>query len=72
MGGVCFIRENRALEAMLLMLLAHRLYPNDCEIYRVLCEVFTSLPASFLQGEGSNTNLAEIVVEEMLECFPQR
>ncbi|WP_392530696.1 tetratricopeptide repeat protein [Nostoc sp. C117] len=53
--------ENQA--AAEAMLKAYRLYPNDCEIYRALCEI---LPAA------GRLNELHPLVEEMLERFPER
>jgi tetratricopeptide (TPR) repeat protein len=70
----------RAAEAMLK---AYRLYPQDCEIYRALCEILpaagmTSSPVSLdplVKGDLGRSNrevtLASIV-EEMLDRFPDR
>ncbi|MDJ0620638.1 MAG: tetratricopeptide repeat protein [Calothrix sp. MO_192.B10] len=65
--GRCLFHTGQYQRALKAMLLAHRLYPDDCEIYRGLCDIFTSL----LPREGSRSNLM-VIVEQMLEKFPER
>ncbi|WP_293151615.1 MULTISPECIES: tetratricopeptide repeat protein [unclassified Microcoleus] len=84
--GRCLFETGEYQRAAEMMLKAYHLYPDECEIYRALCEILpvakmTSLPPTFLlkkggggtlkTGEGDNITLASIV-EEMLERFPQR
>ena len=57
-------------QAAEMMLKAYRLYPDDCEIYRALCEILP-VEALPLSSQGGNVNLA-LIVEEMLKRFPQR
>ncbi|MEH2246048.1 tetratricopeptide repeat protein [Nostoc sp.] len=60
-----------------MILKAYGLYPNDCEIYRALCEILPVEPHPLpdqergVRKEGNKANLAAIV-EEMLERFPER
>ncbi len=53
-----------------MMLKAYRLYPNDCEIYRALCEILPVEPLP-LSSQAGNVNLA-LIVGEMLKRFPER
>ncbi len=84
--GRCLFETGEYQRAAEMMLKAYHLYPDECEIYRALCEILpvakmTSLPLTFplkkgVEGtlqtkEGNNITLASIV-EEMLERFPQR
>ncbi|HAZ48713.1 MAG TPA: hypothetical protein DDW76_27460 [Cyanobacteria bacterium UBA11369] len=71
--GRCLFHTGEYQKAADAMLKAYRLYPNDCQIYRALCEILplTTPGAPLLQAEGGNTTLTSIV-EEMLERFPQR
>lgn len=84
--GRCLFETGEYEKAAEMMLKAYHLYPDECEIYRALCEILplvkmTSLPLTFplkkgVEGtlqtkEGNNITLASIV-EEMLERFPQR
>lgn len=84
--GRCLFDTGEYQKAASMMLKAYHLYPDECEIYRGLCEILplvtmTSLPLTFplkkgVEGtlqtkEGNNITLASIV-EEMLERFPQR
>jgi tetratricopeptide (TPR) repeat protein len=83
--GRCLFDTGEYQKAASAMLKAYALHPDECEIYRALCEVFpvakmTSLPLTFalkkegggtLQTkDGDNITLA-FIVEEMLERFPQ-
>ena len=56
------------------MLSAHRLYPDDCEIYRGLCEILhhsrKCRDMKFHWGESQISFPS--LLEEMLEKFPQR
>ena len=66
--------ENQAAAEGILK--AYCLFPNDCEIYRTLCEILptagmTSPHAPLLQRKGGNATPASIV-KEMLERFPER
>ncbi|MEZ2238450.1 tetratricopeptide repeat protein [Microcoleus sp.] len=62
------------------MLKAYRLYPQDCEIYRALCEILplTSLPVPLdppqppLKRLSNREVTLASIVEEMLERFPDR
>ena len=84
--GRCLFETGEYQRAAEMMLKAYHLYPDECEIYRGLCEILpvakmTSLPLTFplkkgVEGtlqtkEGDNITLASIV-EEMLKRFPQR
>lgn len=84
--GRCLFETGEYQRATEMMLKAYHLYPDECEIYRDLCEILplvkmTSLPLTFplkkgVEGtlqtkKGNNITLASIV-EEMLERFPQR
>lgn len=70
--GRCLFHTGEDRKATSAMLTAYRLYTKDCEIYRALCEI---LPAAGmkcgLQEEGGQVTLA-LIVEEMLNRFPQR
>ncbi|MEG3839048.1 tetratricopeptide repeat protein [Microcoleus sp. herbarium14] len=83
--GRCLFDTGEYQKAASAMLKAYALYPDECEIYRALCEILplagmTSFPLTFplkrgvegtLQtGEGDNITLT-FIVEEMLERFPQ-
>lgn len=63
--GRCLFHTGEYQAAVEAMFKAYRLYPNDCEIYRALCEI---LP---LSSQKREVNLA-LIVEEMLERFPER
>jgi tetratricopeptide (TPR) repeat protein len=80
--GRCLFETGEYQKAGEMMGKAYHLCPDDCEIYRGLCEVLPlephSLPLSSqergvrgVRGEGSKTTLASIV-EEMLKRFPER
>ena len=84
--GRCLFDTGEYQKAASMMLKAYHLYPDDCEIYRGLCEILsvakmTSFPltpplkkgvgGTLQTKEGNNITLASIV-EEMLERFPQR
>ncbi|BAZ33092.1 tetratricopeptide TPR_2 repeat protein [Cylindrospermum sp. NIES-4074] len=72
--GRCLFHTGEYQKAAQMMGKAYHLYPDDCEIYRALCEILpivTSPPTPLLQGEGSKTTLASIE-EEMLKRFPER
>lgn len=78
--GRCLFHTGDYHQAASAMLKAYHLYPKDCEIYRALCEILPLIlplisPSShLLTPEGSNgipISLA-LIVEEMLERFPQR
>lgn len=60
--GRCLFHTGEYQAAAEAVLKAYRLYPNDCEIYRALCEI---LPA------GGRLEEARPLVEEMLERFPE-
>lgn len=73
----CLFHTGDYTTASVAILKAYKLYPNDCEIYRALCEILpeagiTSPPTPLLPGEGSSLSVISIIVEEMLERFPQR
>ena len=61
--GRCLFRTGNSIAAAEAMLKAYRLYPNDGEIYRALCEI---LPVA---GRGDEL---KPLLEEMLERFPGR
>ncbi|MEG5017751.1 MULTISPECIES: tetratricopeptide repeat protein [unclassified Microcoleus] len=61
--GRCLFRTGNSITGAEAMLKAYRLYPNDGEIYRALCEI---LPVA---GRGDEL---KPLVEEMLERFPER
>jgi len=66
--GRCLFDTGEYQKAAQMMGKAYHLYPDDCEIYRALCEILpvaNSPLAPLLGGEGN-------VVEEMLRRFPQR
>ncbi|QSJ20178.1 tetratricopeptide repeat protein [Nostoc sp. UHCC 0702] len=77
--GRCLFDTGEYQKAAQMMGKAYHLYPDDCEIYRGLCEILPiephPLPLSYeekgVRGEGSKTTLASIV-EEMLRRFPER
>lgn len=74
--GRCLFHTGDYQQAASAMLNAYRLYPKDCEIYRALCEMLPFIPSltHLVAPEGSNEipiSLA-LIVEEMLEHFPQR
>lgn len=83
--GRCLFHRGDYQSAAEVILKAYHLYPNDCEIYRALCEILplagmisSPLTPPFLRAggdlqrrEGDNITLASIV-EEMLERFPER
>ncbi|WP_377481995.1 MAG: tetratricopeptide repeat protein (plasmid) [Microcoleus anatoxicus] len=84
--GRCLFDTGEYQKAASAMLKAYHLYPDECEIYRALCEILpaakmTSIPLTFPLkkrgggtlkiGEGDKITLTSIV-EEMLERFPQR
>ncbi|BAY28908.1 tetratricopeptide TPR_2 repeat protein [Nostoc carneum NIES-2107] len=68
--GRCLFYTGEYQAAALVMLKAYRLYPNDCEIYRALCEILPVQPHP-ISDENGNINLA-LIVEEMLKRFPER
>jgi len=61
--GQCLFHTGEYQAAAEMMLKAYRLYPNDCEIYRALCEI---LPVAGRLEE------LQPLLEEMLERFPER
>jgi tetratricopeptide (TPR) repeat protein len=66
--GRCLFHTGEYQQAAQMMEKAYHLYPDDCEIYRGLCEILplvTSPLAPLLGGKGN-------VVEEMLRRFPER
>lgn len=72
----CLFHTGNSTTAAKAILKAYKLYPNDCEIYRAMCEILpeagiTSSPTPLLSGEGSSISLMSIV-QEMLERFPER
>lgn len=84
--GRCLFDTGEYQKAASAMLKAYALHPDECEIYRALCEILlaakmTSIPLTFplkkggggtlKTGEKDNITLTSIV-EEMLERFPQR
>lgn len=68
--GQCLFHTGEYQAAAEMMLKAYRLYPNDCEIYRALCEILPVEPLS-LSSQRVDVNLA-LIVEEMLKLFPER
>lgn len=86
--GRCLFHTGNYQEAAMVMLKAYYLYPYDCEIYRALCEILPLAKIMSLDAGGfevqllregeklvkksnSSINLA-LIVEEMLERFPER
>jgi tetratricopeptide (TPR) repeat protein len=61
--GQCLFDTGEYQKAAQMMVKAYHLYPNDCEIYRGLCEI---LPLAKRWEELRS------VVEEMLKRFPER
>ena len=61
--GQCLFHTGEYQAAAEMMLKAYGLYPNDCEIYRALCEI---LPVAGRLEE------LQPLLEEMLERFPER
>ncbi|MEH2119391.1 tetratricopeptide repeat protein [Nostoc sp.] len=61
--GQCLFYTGEYQAAAEMMLKAYGLYPNDCEIYRALCEI---LPVAGRLEE------LQPLLEEMLERFPER
>ncbi|TRU87226.1 MAG: tetratricopeptide repeat protein [Microcystis novacekii Mn_MB_F_20050700_S1] len=62
--GRCLSNTGDYQKAVQMIEKAYRLYPDDCEIYRGLCEILP-LANSPLMKE-------QTIVEEMLQRFPQR
>lgn len=67
--GLCLFHRGDYQSAAKVILKAYRLYPNDCEIYRALCEILIAFTQVSLPG--GKESLASIV-QEMLERFPER
>ncbi|MFB2881685.1 tetratricopeptide repeat protein [Floridanema aerugineum] len=78
--GRCLFDTGEYQAAAEVMLKVYRLYPDDWEIYRALCEILPlSLTPPLARGAGEDLQMAEednlflaSLVEEMLERFPER
>lgn len=70
--GRCLFDTGKYQAAAEVMLKVYRLYPDDCEIYRALCEILPlSLTPPLARGAGGDLFLTSLV-EEMLERFSDR
>jgi tetratricopeptide (TPR) repeat protein len=71
--GRCLFETGEYQKAAQMMEKAYHLYPDDCEIYRALCEILPlePLPLPLSCEERGVRGLASIV-EEMLKRFPER
>lgn len=80
--GRCLFHTGEYQKAAEAMMSAHHLYPNDCEIYRGLCEILHHCGKcrgvtcdvsrkDFWRNTGSDISFP-LLVEGMLERFPQR
>ena len=72
--GRCLFHTGEYEKAMEAMLSAHRLYPDDCEIYRGLCEILHhSRQCRDMKFYTEEFYISfPSLLEEMLEKFPQR
>ncbi|MBW4506274.1 MAG: tetratricopeptide repeat protein [Scytonematopsis contorta HA4267-MV1] len=71
--GQCLFETGKCKKAAEMIEKAYHLYPDDCEIYRALCEILPLQPLPLpLSCEERGVRGLTSIVEEMLKRFPER